>query len=652
MTILQSKVSIGSTESEDAMAKTRILVVEDDGANARLIEMMLQSLGYAVPAVISSGEEAIKKAAELHPDLVLMDIYLKGDMDGVQAAEEIYTCFNIPVVYLTAYADNNTLKRAKITEPYGYILKPFEKRELHTTIDTALYKHNMDSKLKERDQALEKRNAELKTNNEQLQREITKRKRMQGALKESEAHYRELAESISDVFFAFDTDLRYTYWNKASEKLTGIPAKDALGKHLYDIFPDSEQTRSAEKAYRKAIRTRHPQHFTNQYQLDGKDFVFEISAYPSKSGLSVFAKDVTERQRIEQRWWDSMSNFYKVIDNIADGIIITDSEGKVLFANPAAESLFGRKRENFQGEQFGFLIISGDKTEVDIVRKPGEIVVAEMQVVDTVWYDQTACLASLRDITERKQAQRIQERLTQQLQAKVSELETLSYAIAHDLRSPLVSIQGFVSMLQADMQNQKTERVHEDIRIIESAVKKMGQIIKASLEYSRAGQLVKPSVNVSFGKVVEEVITEFAEQLSSIGATVSPAETFPRVCVDRMRIREVLTNLLQNSINYRDKTRPLKIEIGYRTSGNEVVLFMHDNGTGIDANETEKVFDLFYRGTADGEGSGAGLAIVKRIIEAHGGRIWAESQPGKGTTMYFALPQQNCEKMGDDNGED
>ncbi len=120
------------------MAKARVLVVEDEGIVARDIAMTLKSLGYAVPAITSSGEEAVKQAGEVHPDLVLMDIRLKGDMDGIQAAEEIRTRFSIPVVYLTAYADNNTLQRAKITEPYGYILKPFQERELYTSIEIAL----------------------------------------------------------------------------------------------------------------------------------------------------------------------------------------------------------------------------------------------------------------------------------------------------------------------------------------------------------------------------------------------------------------------------------------------------------------------------------------------------------------------------------
>jgi signal transduction histidine kinase len=148
------------------------------------------------------------------------------------------------------------------------------------------------------------------------------------------------------------------------------------------------------------------------------------------------------------------------------------------------------------------------------------------------------------------------------------------------------------------------------------------------------------------------VTTDFAEQLRSIGATVSLAEAFPRVCADRIRIEEVLTNLIQNSINYRDKTIPLKIEIGYWLSEDEVVFFVRDNGLGIDASEADKVFDLFYRGTTDGEGSGVGLAIVKRIIEAHGGRIWVQQgQSGKGTTMCFTLPQQSGTNNRGNDGE-
>jgi len=136
------------------MPSFKILVVEDESIVAMDIKHRLESMGYIVPAITSSGEEAVKKTAETNPDLVLMDIVLKGEMDGIDAAQQIKDNLDIPVVYLTAYSDEKTLKRAKITGPFGYIIKPFEDRELHSAIEIALYKHEMESKLKENEKWL------------------------------------------------------------------------------------------------------------------------------------------------------------------------------------------------------------------------------------------------------------------------------------------------------------------------------------------------------------------------------------------------------------------------------------------------------------------------------------------------------------------
>lgn len=131
------------------MAKAQILVVEDESIIAEDIRISLEALGYAVPSVASSGEMAIKKVKENKPDLVLMDIVLYGDMDGIETANHIRSNFNIPVIYLTAYSDEKILERAKITEPYGYIIKPFKERELQINIEIALYKHKIENELKE-----------------------------------------------------------------------------------------------------------------------------------------------------------------------------------------------------------------------------------------------------------------------------------------------------------------------------------------------------------------------------------------------------------------------------------------------------------------------------------------------------------------------
>ena len=183
------------------MAKARILVVEDDNIIVMELEDRLQRLGYTVCATMASGEEALEKAEEMHPDLVLMDIRLKGAMDGIEAAAAIRARFDIPAVYVTAYADKDTLQRAKITEPYGYIIKPFEERELHIAVEMALYKHNMERKLRESEQWL---SATLR--------------------------------SIGDAVIATDGRGFISLMNPVAEALTGWPRRDTVGKKVPEIL--------------------------------------------------------------------------------------------------------------------------------------------------------------------------------------------------------------------------------------------------------------------------------------------------------------------------------------------------------------------------------------------------------------------------------
>lgn len=136
------------------MPKVRIMIVEDEGLVARDVELMLEGLGYEVVASVSSGEEALALAREAKPDLALIDIVIKGMMDGIQTSRDLWERFKVPVVYVTAYADETIIKRAKLTEPFGYILKPFDERELRIAIEIALYKAEMETKLRDREERL------------------------------------------------------------------------------------------------------------------------------------------------------------------------------------------------------------------------------------------------------------------------------------------------------------------------------------------------------------------------------------------------------------------------------------------------------------------------------------------------------------------
>ncbi len=179
----------------------KILVVEDESLVARDILNMLQSLGYDPMGVVSSGEQALVKAAASSPDLALMDIVLKGEMDGITAAEKLWEDFGIPVIYLTAYADDTTFERAKLTKPFGYLLKPFEERELQTTIEMALYKSKMETRLREREQWLST-----------------------------------VLRSIGDGVVATDVKDRVTFMNPLAETLTGWAQDDALGRPLGEVI--------------------------------------------------------------------------------------------------------------------------------------------------------------------------------------------------------------------------------------------------------------------------------------------------------------------------------------------------------------------------------------------------------------------------------
>jgi PAS domain S-box-containing protein len=172
-----------------------------------------------------------------------------------------------------------------------------------------------------------------------LGKDITERRRAETALRESEARYRELAESVTDLFFAMDRDLRYTYWNRRSEELTGIRAEEALGKSLCDIFPDVRDT-TVERSYREAIRTGQPQHFTNHFEVRGRWHDFEMHAYPSPRGLSVIARDITDRVRAELELRDSERFLADVFSSIQDGISILDADMTIVRVNPAVEKLF------------------------------------------------------------------------------------------------------------------------------------------------------------------------------------------------------------------------------------------------------------------------------------------------------------------------
>jgi len=272
------------------MEAVNVMVVEDERIVAEDIKRSLLNMGYSVSAVTSSGEDAIKTAGELKPDMILMDIVLRGEMNGIEAASRIRSDFNIPVIYLTAYTDEKILEQAKLTEPFGYIIKPFEDKELHSVIEMALYKKLMENKLRE-----------------------------------SQDWLSTVLHSIGDGVIATDKDGNVIFINPVAEKLTGWNQDNAKGRDLEEVFNiiNEETEEKVENPAKKVIKEGVTLNLANHTILISKDnnsTAIDDSAAPIKNskgeitGVVLVFHDITERRRIEKELDDKLQELGSFYD--------------------------------------------------------------------------------------------------------------------------------------------------------------------------------------------------------------------------------------------------------------------------------------------------------------------------------------------------
>lgn len=225
-----------------------------------------------------------------------------------------------------------------------------------------------------------------------------------------------------------------------------------------------------------------------------------------------------------------------------------------------------------------------------------------------------------------------------ELALKSSELERFIYTVSHDLKNPLITIRGFLGMLQQDLESGRGERVASDLEHIHTAAGTMARLLDELLELARAGRVIHTLHEVDLAEVAREAVGQVAGRIRQRGIDVVIASDLPVVMGDRQRLLQVLENLVDNAVKFMGDTPRPRIAIGWRQRAGERVFYVRDNGTGIDPRYHVKVFGLFNRLDESGDGTGLGLALVQRVIEEHGGRIWVESEGrGRGATFYFTL---------------
>src|SRR5688572_2379025 len=243
------------------------------------------------------------------------------------------------------------------------------------------------------------------------------------------------------------------------------------------------------------------------------------------------------------------------------------------------------------------------------------------------------------ELAERKRVEAEREKAIKELETKNAELERFTYTVSHDLKSPLITISGFTGLLEADAKSGDMEKFRGDLLRINEAAEKMKRLLDELLELSRIGRIINPPSDIPLAKIVEEALSLVQGRLRTGNVEVHIQEDLPTVRGDRPRLVEVLQNLIDNAVKFMGDQPAPKVEIGMRKEIDEQVFFVRDNGIGIEASHREKVFDLFDKLNPHTEGTGVGLALAKRIVEVHGGRIWVESEGrGRGSTFCFTLP--------------
>jgi signal transduction histidine kinase len=296
-----------------------------------------------------------------------------------------------------------------------------------------------------------------------------------------------------------------------------------------------------------------------------------------------------------------------------------------------------------KGLDLPFIVISGTIEEegaVDLLRGGAHDFVLKSRFARLI----PAIERELRDAEVRRrqrEAEAERKELIARLEAINTEIERFTYLAFHDLRAPLITIKGFLGSVKQDLDAGRYEQAQKDLQRIGGAADKMDTILSELLEFARIGRVRRPSEDVPLERLVEEALQALDRVIQAKGIKVKVAPDLPVVHGDRVRLREVFENLIENAATFTSGQDQPLIEIGTRQEDGQQIFFVSDNGLGIDPRYHKRIFELFEKLDPGTEGVGIGLALAKRIIEVHGGRIWVESQgQGRGSTFCFTLPEQ------------
>jgi PAS domain S-box-containing protein len=482
-----------------------------------------------------------------------------------------------------------------------------------------------------------------------IARDITQRKLAEIALKESQEKLSAVITNAPIVLFQMDKDgICHFSDGKGLERL-GLKPGEVVGLSAYDFYKDSPEILSQIEAALKGELVRGVVNINNIFFETQYSPVFDQNGeVESVIGMAI---DITERKLAEDAFLQSEIKFRTLFLEMTEGVTLNTlvyENGmpvnyRIMEANPAffkhtglkecetkellATELFNTKEPPFFKDYLE-VALSGESKKIE----------AYLDRLDKYFKISVISPAKnnfavvFEDVSAAKKGEK-------ELKDKNEELERFSYTVSHDLKSPLVTIKGFIGMLEQDLISQNKENIADDIQRIKSATDKMSNLLNDLLELSRIGRIINPPVFVSMNLIINDALELVSGIIKDRGVEVEVREKFPEVYVDKQRMVEVWQNLIENAVKFFGKQQNPKIIISFFKEDAKFIFSITDNGIGIDKKYHSTVFGLFNKLEGKTEGTGIGLALVKRIVEVHGGEIWAESEGlGKGTKFSFTIP--------------